>query len=189
MYQRLWVEETSRCPGAFLCRYFFGLEAVETLLRPRPSGLHGLQCFRPTDSSHCNVARGLRVVQNSLSWAQLFPKSHPIRSPPEDHHCGCSGIAKPRTLAGDVVNEISLDTWPSLDWKLWDLGVELLWSETQKRTLRLCMYVCKYVCLILHSSLRNLERHELVLPTGDQKTRTFLNSLACECECRMPDDH
>jgi len=52
-----------------------------------------------------------------------------------------------------------------------------------------CMYVCKYVCLILHSSLRNLERHELVLPTGDQKTRTFLNSLACECECRMPDDH
>ena len=73
------------------------------------------------------------MVQNSLSGAQLLSKSHPIRSPPKDRHNGCSGIAKPRSLAGDVVNEISLDTWPSLDWKVWHVGV---WSETPKTKLR-----------------------------------------------------
>ena len=66
------------------------------------------------------------MVQNALSGAQLFPKSHPIRSPPKGRDSGCSGIAKPRSLAGDVVNQISLDTWPNLDWKVWDVGVELL---------------------------------------------------------------
>ena len=76
------------------------------------------------------------MVQEPLSRARLLPKSHPIRSPPEDHHSGCSGIAKPCALAGDVVNQISLDTWPSLDWKVWDVGVELLWSETPQMKLR-----------------------------------------------------
>ena len=76
------------------------------------------------------------MVQNSVPRTELLPESHPIRSLPEDRHSGCSGIAKPRALVGDVVNQISLDTWPNLDWKVLDVGVELLWSETPKTTLR-----------------------------------------------------
>ena len=75
------------------------------------------------------------MVQNALPRAQFLPKSHPIRNPPENRHSGCSGIAKPRALVGDVVNQISLDTWPNLDRKVWDVGVELLWSETSQTKL------------------------------------------------------
>ena len=55
------------CRGPLLRRYCIGLEAVETLLRPGASRLRCLQCFWPADSSGCNHARGLRVVQNALS--------------------------------------------------------------------------------------------------------------------------
>ena len=132
MHRRLWVEETIRCRGAFLRRCCVGLEAVETLLRPGACRLHGLQCIRAINSSRCDLARGLRVVQNALSWTQLLSKSHPIRSPPEDRDSGCSGIAKPRALAGDVVNQISLDTWPNLDWKVWDVVLELCRARLHK---------------------------------------------------------
>jgi len=49
------------------------------------------------------------------------------------------------------------------------------------------MYVCMYVCMYVSSYIQAIETFkcafERVLPTGDQRTRSFSNCLACECEC------
>ena len=49
------------------------------------------------------------------------------------------------------------------------------------------MYVCMYVCLYVSSYIQAIETFkcafERVLPTGDQRTRSFSNCLACEWEC------
>ena len=97
-----------------------------------------------TDGDGCGLALFLspRHSHWSFSGDPKFHKS--LRLVPsifihllldeEGRHSGCSGIAKPRALVGDVVNQISLDTRPSLDWKVWDVGWSCCGARLHKQS-------------------------------------------------------